>query len=408
LKNTKGILLIVVTTILTLVLWLTAIPNQDITSLDKVRHIVAGLALNGFFLNFLLSTRNQTIEKWFGGMDKMYIHHRYLAIISLGLLIIHAAMGDLLKTSDVPNLRIVLGGLALFIFLVIAWITLFNKKIKYNNWKKIHALMIVPYIIGLVHVLISSKYDLLNFSPLSIWFLLTTLVGLASAIYTIFFYEKTQFKHKGTVTNVSRLNPTILEWEIKLDKPMPYEKGQFVFIKVFQEGIDVESHPFSISGGDGSRIFLTTKSSGDFTKQLYESLKAGAKVEIDGPYGLFHFEKGNQRQLWIAGGIGITPFMSYLRENQVKQDVDFYYSYQGEAASIYTKFFEDYQRKNSNFKAHLIDTSKMDLLNFEGYALEADTSIFICGPSKMMEHFIKFFKKNYESVDLHYEAFKFR
>lgn len=394
--------------IITLILWISAVPDQEIVPLDKARHIVAGLAMNGFFLNFLLSTRNRTIEKWFGGMDKMYVYHKYLAIASLGLLLIHAALGDQLKTSDQVNLRIILGGLAMFIFVVIAWITLFNKKIKYGDWKKIHALMIFPYIIGLIHVFISSKYDLFNFSNLSLWFLLTAVIGLTSAIYTIFFYEKVQFKHKGIVTNVTRLNPTILEWEIMLDKPILYKKGQFIFIKVFQEGIDVESHPFSISGGDGNRIFLTTKNSGDFTKQIYDSLKVNVKVEIDGPYGFFDFEQGNQRQLWIAGGIGITPFMAYLRENQISQTVDFYYSYQGEAAGVYKTFLEDYQRKNNNFKAHFIDSSVMDLLNFEGYSLQENTSIYLCGPQKMMEHFIKFFRKNYKNVDLHFEAFKFR
>jgi len=408
LKNLKGILLISFTMIITLVLWITAIPAQEIIPLDRVRQIVAGVALSGFCLNFLLSTRNRTIEKWFGGLDKMYIYHRYLAIASLVLLFVHIAISDQIKTSDQVNLRIILGGLSLFIFVVIAAITLFDKKINYGKWKKIHALMLIPYIIGLIHVLISATYALLDFSPPSIWFLLTSVIGIASAIYTLFFYERIQFKHKGTVTKVTHLNPSVLEWEIALDKPVSYKKGQFIFIKVFQEGIDVESHPFSISGGDGSRIILTTKNSGDFTKQLYDSLKADAKVEIDGPYGFFDFDQGNQNQLWIAGGIGITPFMSYLRENQLSHTVDFYYSYQGEAVSVYIPFLDEYQRQNKNFKAHFIDTSTMKMLDFEGYSLQENTSIYLCGPQKMMDHFIKFFKKNYKNVDLHYEAFKFR
>ncbi len=407
-KNLKGILLIGLTMVITLVLWITAVPAQEIVPLDRVRQIVAGVALSGFCLNFLLSTRNRTIEKWFGGLDKMYIHHRYLAIASLVLLFVHITISDQLKTSDQVNLRIVMGGLSLFIFVVIAGITLFSKKIDYGKWKKIHAFMLIPYVVGLIHVLISSKYALLDFSLLSIWFLLTAVIGIASAIYTIFFYERIQFKHKGTITKVTRLNPSVLEWEITLDKPIVYKKGQFIFIKVFQKGIDVESHPFSISGGDGSQILLTTKNSGDFTKQLYDSLKADARVEIDGPYGFFDFDQGNQNQLWIAGGIGITPFMAYLRENQISQTVDFYYSYQGEAVSVYKTFLEKYQKKNSNFKTHFIDTSTMKMLDFEGYPLQQNTSVYMCGPQKMMDHFNKFFKKNYKNIDLHYEAFKFR
>jgi len=408
LKNIKGILFIILTTLITFLLWWFAVPQQEIVALDRARHIIAGLALNGFFLNFLLATRNKTVEKWFNGLDKMYVYHKYIAIVSLVLLLIHAALGDALKTSDQINIRVVLGGAGMFFFVVIVGITLFDKKLTYEKWRKIHSLMLIPYVIGLTHTYVSSKYNLFSGSALSIWVGVTAIIGLASAIYVIFFYQKTQFKHSGTISKVTKHGPAIVEWEITLDEPIQYRKGQFIFVKVFHKDIDEEPHPFTISGGDGNKIYLTTKASGDFTKQVYDSLEINTKVALAGPYGYFDFKQGKQNQLWIAGGIGITPFMAFLRDNKVEQDVDFYYSYQGEEAGVYKDFLEEYQQGNKNIKIHLVDTSKAKMLDFTGYPLQESTSVFMCGPQKMVESYTKFFKKNYENVDLHFEAFKFR
>jgi len=129
---------------------------------------------------------------------------------------------------------------------------------------------------------------------------------------------------------------------------------------------------------------------------------------LAGPYGYFDFKQGKQNQLWIAGGIGITPFMAFLRDNKMEQSIELYYSFQGEEAGVYKDFLEEYQQKNKNIKIHLVDTSNAKMLDFTGYALPDNTSIFMCGPQKMVESYAKFFKKNYENVDLHFEAFKFR
>jgi predicted ferric reductase len=407
-KNIKGILLIATTTIVTFLFWYFAVTAQELEPLEKARHIVAGLALNGFFLNFLLATRNKTLEKWFNGLDKLYIYHKYVAISTIGLLFVHAALGDSLKTTEAINLRLVLGGMALFFMVVLVGITLFDKKLTYEKWRSTHKFLIIPYMIGLGHTYISSKVPLLTFSGLSVWVGITALIGILSAIYTLFFFQKTHFKNKGTVTKITKLSPNIIEWEITLEQFIEFSKGQFIFIKVLQEGIENGPHPFSISGGSGNVICLTTKVSGDFTKQIYDSLALSTKVIIEGPYGLMDFSSGKKNQLWIAGGIGITPFIAYLREDHPEQKITLYYSFNGSEAGVYQDLLNDYQKKNKLFRVHFIDTSSMPRLDFEGYALEKDTSIFMCGPEKMIKGYIQYFKSNFKDTDITYEAFKLR
>lgn len=410
-KNIRGILLITVAAAITLVLWFLAAANQSLGSLDAVSHMVAGLSLTGFSLNFLLATRNKTLEKWFNGFDKLYIYHKYIALSTVGLLLVHTMLADLLKTTELLALNLILGDLAMGLLVVGVGITLFAKKLPYEKWRVTHKLLIVPYLFGLFHAYTTSHIDLVKLSPLGIWTGATAIVGILSAIYIVFFYQKTQFKHKGTVTKISKLNSNVIEWEITLTRSIQFIKGQFIFIKVFQSGLEDAPHPFSISGGDENKIRLTTKNSGDFTGQLYDSLRLGTKVAINGPYGLMDFDRGKKNQIWVAGGIGITPFLAYMsKESPLEQTIDFYYSFQGAEAGIYKDFIEDYQSKNHSFTAHFIDTAVMPFLSFEGVPIENenDISIFMCGPEKMIKGYVKFFNQNYKGMDINYEAFSLK
>jgi predicted ferric reductase len=131
-------------------------------------------------------------------------------------------------------------------------------------------------------------------------------------------------------------------------------------------------------------------------------------VSIEGPYGLMDFSSGKTKQLWVAGGIGITPFMAYLRDSHPDQEIELYYSYQGADSGVYREYIEEYQKKNASFTAHFIDTAMMPFLSFEGIPIDGDTSIFMCGPAKMIKGYVSYFKQNLKEADITYEAFKLR
>ncbi len=44
-------------------------------------------------------------------------------------------------------------------------------------------------------------------------------------------------------------------------------------------------------------------------------LRTGTRVQVEGPYGRFDFRKGGARQIWLAGGIGITPFLAWAESH---------------------------------------------------------------------------------------------
>ncbi|MCW0203854.1 MAG: hypothetical protein OJI74_18470 [Rhodanobacter thiooxydans] len=49
------------------------------------------------------------------------------------------------------------------------------------------------------------------------------------------------------------------------------------------------------------------KDLGDHTHRLHEQLRVEQAVRVEGPYGCFTFDDGRVHQIWIGGGIGVTP-----------------------------------------------------------------------------------------------------
>ena len=75
---------------------------------------------------------------------------------------------------------------------------------------------------------------------------------------------------------------------------------------------------------------MSIKKLGDGTTALYEKLVVGTKVKAAGPYGELNLEQGGDKQVWSAGGIGITPFISYIQGPTMAKEVELYYTFRGE------------------------------------------------------------------------------
>ena len=301
-KSIKGIALIVVSIILTIYAWASA---------GMTNFIVPGLALTTLSLTFLLATRNVLLEKWFNGIEKMYAYHKFTAIFSVVLLALHnVAMGGSLWGS---HLAAQLGNVGIYLFVSIVLVAYLGKHIKYEAWRWIHRFVYLAYIFGLFHAYMLMGGRLLTPTLLGFVVGFYAIIGLASGFYIIFLYQSLAFRHLGKILQVKRLNHDTVELKIQLSQKLDYQYGQFAFVKIFQEGFEKAPHPFSISGGHDNIVYFTIKNSGDHTKKLYDKIQEGTKVTIDRAYGHMILDQGQEKQIWIAGGIGITPFISYIR-----------------------------------------------------------------------------------------------
>jgi predicted ferric reductase len=203
-------------------------------------------------------------------------------------------------------------------------------------------------------------------------------------------------------------------WNVRMRNPadkFSYLPGQFVFVSFYGMGISDEVHPFSISSSPTDiDLTLTIKSSGDFTKNL-GNLRPGNTAKIEGPFGRF-FSGKQKNQIWIAGGIGVTPFLSKARSlHGLQYLVDLYYVVRGEADAVYLNDLLTIAAREPNLRVCLYDTTVEKRITAEIIRNVSDDvmskEIFICGPPPMMKSLRKQFTQlGVHNNQIHSEEFE--
>jgi predicted ferric reductase len=394
--------------------------NATTTSLGQILGLV-GMVM--FSINLILAGRFKFLGKYFHGLDKVYANHSRLGAISFSLLLFHPLFLVVkyitfsLKQAAlffVPfvSFPITWGIISLLIMIILISFT-FYIKLKYNVWKMSHKFMVLAFFFAVLHtIFISSDVSRNNF--LKYYILSFAFVGLVVSIRQVLLNKFFIKKFKYNVKNINQLNSDILEIEMeKQDKKMDFKPGQFAFFSFQGEGVSAESHPFSISSSNvEDNLKITVKNLGDYTA-LLGNLKQGNSVLIDGPYGDFSYKKvDNKNQIWIAGGIGITPFFSMANSLDDGYKVDLYYSVKENKEAVYIKEFEEITQKNTNFKFNLWNATEKGYIN-SGLILNLSKGldgkdIFLCGPPMFMESLKnQFLSLGVDIKKIHYENFSF-
>src|SRR5690606_13058095 len=100
-----------------------------------------------------------------------------------------------------------------------------------------------------------------------------------------------------------------------VQRPLPFTPGQFAFISMKHDGLR-EPHPFTIASGDDAsdRVHFVIRGLGDYTQKLIREAKVGMYADIYAPWGRFKRSLTAKRQIWIAGGVGVSPFIAWLTD----------------------------------------------------------------------------------------------
>ena len=173
-------------------------------------------------------------------------------------------------------------------------------------------------------------------------------------------------------------------------------------------------HPFTISSNPSDEnIRFTIKALGDYTANLQTLLKEGAKAKLKAPFGHFTIKKSKyKKQLWLAGGIGITPFLSLLNEVKKNNIITLVWSVKSVNQAHYKDEIEKKASANSNLNFVLWDTDSKSYFAIDKlYNAEniKNYSIYICGQEVMRENYIKqLLQKGVSLKNIHFEEFSFR
>ncbi len=388
----------------------------------KIGEISGILGITLFSINLILTTRLNILEKLFNGLNNVYKKHSLFGQVGVILLLIHpllllpryatnfkdATTFLTITSNSAKNYGII--ALWLFLFLII--LTLYLRP-KYNIWKLTHKLLGFVLFIGALHVyLIPSQ--VLNNIFLKSYILTLASIGILSFLYKTIFGRYTIKRSAYIIKHINRLNNEIIEILMSpITNKIEYKAGQFIFLSFKEPDIGSESHPFSISSSPSDEYLkVTIKPLGDFTYKLAKRLTSGTKVDIEGPFGTFNYKQKKQNQIWIAGGIGITPFIGMAKdivENNEQYNIDLYYATRNENETTYLEFLNSLKPKinlitfYSDHNGRLTSKKISELDNNF-----ANKDILICAPPSMINALRKqFIAIGVKKSNLYSEDFSF-
>lgn len=391
---------------------------QDL-SLGRSTAIVSAWICCGLLLtSLLLMIREPLLANALGGLERMYRWHHRLGVWAYLSILVHpvALAADSWGTSPVLAWSVLnpldqdwaVGlGWASLVFMMVGLATSLMSGISYRTWRWLHTLLPAAVVLAAGHLLLLGlDYPLLMVPLLAIIFLLWRLFrsdyGLAARPYAV-----SKAKHPA---------PSMVEISLRpLSQPIIAHPGQFV-LAGFYDGPKFhgcgEYHPFTVSAihADGE-ISLAIKALGDCTTHL-QAIEKDVAARIQGPFGTFLENRAARANLWIAGGIGITPFLAVLRGTQLAQPVRLIYLIRSKVDAAYLQELRSLEALQPALRLHVVaNTDQLPDLKslLPGRDELVDVECYLCGPPGLVKDAVTLLLERSVSSDrIHFEHFDFR
>jgi predicted ferric reductase len=404
---------------------------------QEVLYLSGLLSIAMMSLTMFLSTRPGWLETPLGGMDRVYRAHKWAGILGLGFAVVHwlteEIVGDILKATvgregRIPKEQFTgflevlrdlakdMGEWAFYAVLAMLVITLW-RRFPYKPWRVLHQAMPVLYLMLALHAAMLAPTDYWT-QPVGILLGVLGAAGVYGAVFSLVGRIGRARQAGGTVIAVEQPAPDVVAVTCQLDNRWRgHRAGQFAFITFDEkEG----AHPFTIASADrGDRIIkFQIKALGDYTRTLSLRLQAGHAVKVEGPYGRFDMARqdAQARQVWIAGGIGVTPFLAWLdslRQTRSEVSADLHYCTRDRGSDPFVAHLQASCAALPGIRLHVHGAQQGETLSAADVAAPpADprrSEVWFCGPQGLAE------KLKRELADIgqcqlsfHQEAFEMR
>ena len=398
------------------VLWILARPQGEATRsyLGQVLGAESVLLLS---IGLVLISTLPWVEEWFDGIDRAAIWHRRVAITGLVLLLPHILLSSNPHGTGLGKPLGAIGAIGLVGLAVWAilprWQSVLPSAAQglvrewqrkhpfraglqllggYERWRLLHRTTGLFVAAAFLHgVLDGTPF---HHSPLLRWsYVAVGAIGVGFYVYRELLARFFASLHDYEVEAVHEVRPGLTEITLRpLGRKIEFVPGQFAM--VYLEAKDGwHRHPFTIaSAPHEDRLRVTVKALGDYTSRLADLLEPGMPAVVGGPHGRFNYSKGTDRQIWIAGGVGVAPFLSWLRalDGSLPYAVEFFYSADGDPP--FASEIRAIADRHESLRLHLLDTSRQGRLTPDRVLEETgtdmrDLSVFMCGPQPMLRSF---------------------
>lgn len=387
-------------------------------------------------LAMMLATRPVWLERPLGGLDKMYRLHKWSGILAVGFASAHWLIemsDDVLKAwigraGRVPEERYTglldqmrdlgeeLGEWAIYAVLVMLSLSLW-KRIPYGVWRQVHRVMPVLYLMLAFHAAVLAPAGYWS-QPTGALLALLLAGGAGSSTVSLTGRIGRRRLADGVVTAVRTIGQDIVEVTCRLSaRWRGHRAGQFAFVTFDRlEG----AHPFTIAAADrGDRsVTFEIKALGNYTRQLAGRLRIGQTVHVEGPYGRFDLScrDARARQLWIAGGIGVTPFIAWLESllarPETAPEADLHYCTRDRDGDPFAIKLQELCARLPSIRLHVHD-GRGEMLTSETLASDLRgakrTEVWFCGPrglARALEEGLR--RRLGRRLRFRQEAFEFR
>ncbi|UTM45750.1 2Fe-2S iron-sulfur cluster-binding protein [Glutamicibacter mysorens] len=210
-------------------------------------------------------------------------------------------------------------------------------------------------------------------------------------------------KRKRFTTQVFRARKvapqvTVLELRYPIGRRTPFQAGQFVNI-ILPDG---DTRPYSLANSpvhnDAVQLHIRTEEGGQFSDKILNALKFHDPVEVEGPYGEFFVEDGQEPIILLATGTGFAPMRSIIldhAERRLSRPIHLFWGARNEEELYAGEQLSEWERRFGWFSfTPVISRPDSEWHGAGGWVQDAvlaaypdlsEFSIYACGSERMIE-----------------------